>query len=123
MARWSREDPSYILTVTGREERVARNEAVARRINEGIEEAHEDEHADAFVRVICECGRDECDRVIAITVAEFEWIRSSALRFAVVRDHVIPDVERVVDETDRFAIVVKREGVPAEVAVEEDPRG
>jgi len=32
------------------------------------------------------------------------------------------DVEEVVEETDRFVVVAKREGTPAEVASEEDPR-
>jgi hypothetical protein len=42
---------------------------------------------------------------------------------AVARDHVLADVEQVVAETDRYALVAKREGTPAAVAVEEDPRG
>jgi hypothetical protein len=41
----------------------------------------------------------------------------------VVRDHVLAEVERVVSETDRYVVVAKREGTPAAVAVEEDPRG
>ena len=32
------------------------------------------------------------------------------------------DVERVVYETDRFVVVGKREGTPAQLAVSEDPR-
>jgi hypothetical protein len=106
----------------GREERVALNEATAREINEAIEEAHEGSPG-RQIRMICECGRDECERVIAITVAEYEQIRSDPIRFAVTRDHVIPDVEEVVDRTDRFVVVTKREGTPTEVAIESDPRG
>ncbi|HLW17463.1 MAG TPA: hypothetical protein VKV69_08915, partial [Actinomycetota bacterium] len=75
-----------------------------------------------YIRMVCECGRDVCDRVIAITPAEYEQIRSDPIQFAVVHDHVIGDIERVLIETDRFAVVAKREGVPAEVAVDEDPR-
>jgi hypothetical protein len=41
----------------------------------------------------------------------------------VVRAHVIPEEEVVVAETDRYTVVAKREGTPAEVAAEEDPRG
>jgi hypothetical protein len=36
---------------------------------------------------------------------------------------VIADLEQLVAETDRYAVVAKREGTPAQVAVEEDPRG
>jgi hypothetical protein len=44
------------------------------------------------------------------------------VQFVVVKEHLIPDIERVIAETERFIIVAKREGEPAEVAVEEDPR-
>jgi hypothetical protein len=108
--------------MSGREERIARNEATARQINEGIEEAHEGAPADRFVRMVCECGHASCDRLIAITLPEYERVRSDARQFVVVHDHVIADVERVVEETDRFVLVAKREGVPATVASEEDPR-
>jgi hypothetical protein len=33
------------------------------------------------------------------------------------------DLEQVVAGTDRYTVVAKREGTPAAVAVEEDPRG
>lgn len=104
-----------------RKERQALNEAAARDINERLEEAHPTEPG-KFIRMVCECGREVCDRVIAITPAEYEEIRSDAVQFVVVRDHVIGDIERVILETDRFAVVAKREGIPAEVAIQEDPR-
>jgi len=72
--------------------------------------------------MVCECGQDACDRMIAITTAEYERIRSDPRQFAVMRDHVLPDMERVVSQTDRFVVVAKMEGTPAEVALEEDPR-
>jgi hypothetical protein len=37
--------------------------------------------------------------------------------------HFVGDIERIVFENDRFAVVAKREGVPAEVAIEEKPQG
>jgi hypothetical protein len=108
--------------LSSREERVTRNETTTREINEGIEQAHEFQSRVGYVRVLCECGREDCDRLLAITVAEYEQVRSDALRFVVARDHVIPDVERVVSETDRYVVVTKREGAPAAIAREEDPR-
>jgi hypothetical protein len=109
--------------VSSREERVARNETTAREINEGIERAQQDASPQGHVRVLCECGREDCDRVIAITLAEYESVRADARRFAVTHGHVVADLEQVVAETDRYAVVAKREGTPAQVAVEEDPRG
>ena len=108
--------------MSGREERVARNEATSREINEGIEQAHEEAAPSEYVRMICECGLEPCDRLIAISVAEYERVRSDPRQFAVVRDHVMGEVERVVNETERFVVVAKREGTPAAVATEEDPR-
>jgi len=108
--------------VSSREERVARNESTTREINEGIEQAHQAASTSGHVRIVCECGRLECDRVIAITIADYESVRADPRQFAVVREHVMADVERVVAETDRYAVVAKREGTPAAVAVEEDPR-
>lgn len=105
-----------------RQERQALNEAAARDINERLEDAHPTDPG-KYIRLVCECGREVCDRVIAITPSEYEQIRSDAIQFVVVHDHVIGDIERVVFETDRYAVVAKREGIPAEVAIQEDPRG
>lgn len=110
--------------VSSREDRVARNEATTREINDEIERAHRAAASTPdHVRVLCECGRLECDRLIAITLAEYESVRADPRRFAVVRDHVLADLERVIVETDRYAVVAKRQGTPAAVAVQEDPRG
>ena len=109
--------------MSSREERVARNESTTRQINEDIEQAHQDASSPDHVRMLCECGREDCDRVIAITLAEYESLRADPRQFAVVHDHVLADLEQVVTETDRYAVVAKREGTPAAVAMEEDPRG
>ena len=109
--------------VSSQEERVARNESTTRQINEQIEQAHQAAPIQGHVRVLCECGREDCDRLIAMTLAEYESLRADPRQFAVTRGHVLADVEQVVAETDRYAVVAKREGTPAAVAVEEDPRG
>src|SRR5947207_3191390 len=108
--------------MSSREERVARNESTTREINEGIEQAHESASREGPVRMLCECGRDDCDRLIAITIAEYEQLRTDGRRFVVAADHVIPDMEGVVSETDRYVVVAKREGTPAAIATEENPR-
>jgi hypothetical protein len=108
--------------VSGRGERVARNEAASRDLNERLEEAHDGEPRDQQIRMFCECGREECDRLVAITIPEYEELRSDSRQFVVVMDHVMGDVERVVSRTDRFVVVAKLEGTPAAVVTEEDPR-
>ena len=72
--------------------------------------------------MVCECGQTDCERVIAITIREYEDVRSDPRQFAVAKNHVIPDVERVLRETDRFVVVQKREGAPERVAEDSDPR-
>jgi hypothetical protein len=103
------------------EERVAKNEATSRVINEGVEAAFEPNPQDAFIFFICECGLEQCDRTVRITKAEYERVRSDARQFVIFRDHLIPDVEQVVTDGDSFLVVAKREGTPAEVAIREDP--
>lgn len=108
--------------MTDRESRIAKNEVIAREINEGIEEAMTALSPEGYARMLCECGMSDCASLIAITVPEYEDARRDASRFFVVKEHVIPDVERVVGETERYTVVEKREGTPAEVAEASDPR-
>ena len=108
--------------MTEREARIAKNEAIARDINEGIEEAMASLSPEGYTRMLCECGLPDCERKVAISVVEYERTRSDPRRFVVVKEHVIPDVEDVVGETDRFVVVEKHEGTPADVAEELDPR-
>ena len=56
-------------------------------------------------------------------MAEYQDVRSDPRQFAIVPDHFIGDIERIVFENDRFAVVAKREGTPADVARDQDPRG
>jgi hypothetical protein len=104
-----------------REARIARNEAFSREINEGIENARPATPVD-YIRMVCECGRPDCSSVIAISIQEYEAVRADPRSFVVQHAHVSPDVEEPVRTTDRFVVVRKREGTPATIAVEEDPR-
>jgi len=104
-----------------REGRIAHNEAVAREINEGIEDARPANPED-YLRMVCECGRPHCSSVIAISIREYEAVREDPRMFVVDHAHVSPDVEDTVRTTDRFVVVCKREGTPAAIAEEEDPR-
>jgi len=104
-----------------REARIARNEAVSREINEGIEDARPTDPGD-YLRMVCECGRPDCSSLIAISLREYESVRADPRTFAVDHAHIRPEVEEPVRTTGRFVVVRKREGTPATVAEEEDPR-
>jgi hypothetical protein len=105
--------------VESRAARVGKNEALFREVNERIREITT---YDSDVEFLCECGDPGCARPIAMTIAEYEGVRTDPKRFVVVPGHEIPEVEAVVDTTDRFTIVEKRPGTPTELAVETDPR-
>jgi hypothetical protein len=105
-----------------REARVAKNEAVARDLNEQIEQA-QTRDASSLGSIICECGYSSCELFIAVKKDEYNRVRDDPRQFFVLREHVIPDVELIVEERDRFAIVSKRQGTPAKVATRTDPRG
>ena len=106
-----------------REERMAKNEAASRDLNEEIEEAYQGEPPANRIDIVCECARMTCDAAIDITLDEYRHVRMDPRQFAVVPAHFIGDIDRIVYENDRFAVVAKREGMPAEVARDENPPG
>jgi hypothetical protein len=109
--------------MSSREERMALNEAASREINEEIEQAHQNDPPGRRMRIACECALKSCDEVIEITMEEYQDLRSDPRQVALVPEHFIGDIERIVLENDRFAVVAKRAGTPADVVTETDPRG
>jgi len=103
------------------QERIARNEATFRLINEDIERGRDAEDDRTLVGFVCECGSAECSRLIELTPAEYEQVRSDPCRFAIVNGHEVPSVETVVERHDRYAIVRKLAASGA-IAKETDPR-
>jgi len=102
-----------------RDERIAKNETLWREVNERIRDVTKYE---GDVEFLCECGDPTCAEPIAMSISEYEEVRSEATHFLVVPGHVIPDIEHVVDSNDRYEIVAKRAGEPAAIAIENDPR-
>ena len=103
------------------QERIGRNEATFRRINEDIDRGRDAEDDSTLIGFVCECGMNDCARLIELTPAEYEQIRSDPCRFAIVNGHEIPAVESVVERHDRYA-VVRKLAESGEVAKETDPR-
>ncbi len=105
-----------------RKVRAAQNQALFREVNERLERLasafHEAAHTPGFA---CECADIACTDQLALTIDEYEALRTHGNRFAVLPGHVLADVERVVSENDRFALVEKLdEG--ARIALETNPR-
>lgn len=103
------------------QERIGRNEATFRTINEDIERGRDTDDDSTLIGFVCECGSAECSRLIELTPAEYEQVRSDSRCFAIVNGHEITEVETVVARHDRYAVVRKLEASAA-VAKETDPR-
>jgi hypothetical protein len=108
--------------VDSRQQRVAKNEALFRRVNERIEEISEAVAGDSESDFLCECGNDDCTAPVSLTLSEYEEVRSNPMHFLIAHGHEVVDLERVVRETDRYAVVEKFSGEAGRIAVETDPR-
>jgi hypothetical protein len=103
--------------------RAARNQATYRNVNERIEELNQSlgEILDVGGMWICECADEACTEPMQMTPQAYEQLRAHPNRFAVLRGHVYPEVERVVEEHDGY-VVVEKLGAGASFAVAHDPR-
>ena len=99
----------------------ARNEAFFRAVNEGIAEASERfETEDA--EFLCECGDPHCSHRIEVPLHEYEKVRANPTRFLVRHGHVEPEIEEVVRERRRYAIVEKVDRAAAAIVRRLNPR-
>ncbi len=99
-------------------ERAAKNESLFREVNERIEDLATPA---SFSQFVCECLDDRCDKRVSMTIEEYEYIRSDGNRFFVLPGHTDPEVDEILESTDRYLVVRKR-GVGEAVAEELDPR-
>jgi len=110
-----------------RQERVIRNEALFRELNERVREIEETLTARGvvdpveFSEYFCECGLEDCIEKIRLTDDEYERVRANPLHFAIRPGHQVAEVENVISRTERFAVVEKFEGKRELVLA--DPRG
>ena len=106
-----------------RDARIGLNEAVFREVNERINDLGEQFGLqDQPLDLVCECGDPTCVERITMSREGYEQLRSDSTYFAVHDGHVQPAVEDVIDRRRGYVVVRKREGAPAEVARETDPR-
>jgi hypothetical protein len=107
------------------EERLARNEAIFREINERTRSLQErfgpEDPTTAFEEFLCECGDQLCVERVKLTVREYEMVRDEATQFVVRPGHSVARIERTLLENDRYAVVIKL-GDSAKVAEDRDPR-
>ena len=104
-----------------RAKQIARNESLFREVNERIEELAETMYKSAHGGFLCECGDVDCSETLSLMLDVYERVRDDPHRFVIKRGHQIAEFEKVVEETDEYA-VVEKEGDAAEVAERLDPR-
>jgi hypothetical protein len=109
--------------VDRRAERIGLNEALFREVNErvmGINESFGGRLEEA--EFVCECGDPACAERVRLALDEYQALRSDPTHFAVKEGHEFPDLERVVARRERYVVVAKKAGMPAQIARETDPR-
>ena len=101
-----------------RQVRAAQNQSLFRSVNERLVELNQSFEllTDRSV-FVCECAHISCIEQIDLKLTEYQRIRSNPRRFVVApsEEHVLPDVETVV-ETAATYFVVEKIGSAAEVA-------
>ena len=90
------------------ENRIAENESLFRRVNEGISEAAvEHGRAEGHLPFVCECPDLQCREILHLTLAEYRGVREHPGRFLVARGHEVEGVEKVVGEQGQYLVVQK----------------
>jgi len=108
-------------SVSERTDRIARNEALFRAVNERVSDVNQASDEDELVEFLCECGDDECVEPVALTLDEYETLRSVASHFVLRPGHEDQGVETVVARDKRFVVVEKHAG-ESQIAEATDPR-
>ena len=104
-----------------KQRRAAADESTIRDVNEGIERGLWPGDEDTPVGFRCECARLGCNRLVELTVREYEEVRSHPRRFVMVPGHEQSDVETVVATRPGYVIVEKLDQA-GEVAERDDRR-
>lgn len=103
-----------------RGERLARNEAIFREVNERIEEL-EVTRQGGWLDLLCECGNPGCSEPLHVSVSDYERVRGEPTDFLVAPGHVIPEIETVVGTGQGYEVVRKLAGEGV-IARATDPR-
>jgi hypothetical protein len=103
------------------EERLAKNEALFRALNENIRDLASGLRGREPFEFICECATSGCFERLSLTLEEYERIRQDGTHFLLAKGHEDIAIEQVVARSDGY-VVVEKDGVAGLVADEGDPR-
>ena len=106
------------------EAQAAKNQSLFREVNERVKDVNESFNLLLELSEwLCECVIETCVDRISMTPPEYEAVRAEGNRFAVSPGdgHVVREVERVVEQQDRYWVVEKI-GRAGSIAEKFDPR-
>ena len=103
--------------------RLALNQAMFRIVNERVSAWPERRATERTVTssFYCECSRTSCRDRLNLSLDEYEAVRGDSRRFLIAPGHEYTEVERVVEDRGRYAVVEKIEEV-ADLVEATDPR-
>lgn len=107
-----------------RQRRLAHNEDVFRQVNDSIQRGQWPTWAGGTrsgVSFRCECARLGCNRLLTLSLSEYERIRADPRWFVMLAGHELPEVERVVERLGEV-VVVEKTGAAGAEAEREDRR-
>ena len=98
------------------QKRAAKNQSLFRDVNKRVNDINKAH--DLWVTLadwFCECPAHKCTTRIALTPRQYEAVRANPTHFIVApsREHLVLDVERVIDRRERYWVVVKVGGAAA----------
>jgi hypothetical protein len=101
-------------------ERLARNEDLFRQVNDNIGELAGDHGRDSHVyEFFCECSDIHCAERVHMTLPEYAHVRDDPSRFVVVKGHVVPEIEHVIERAEDH-VLIEKHGRAGVVAIELD---
>lgn len=92
-----------------------------REVNNRIVDVLPQPRLTSTLEILCECVYDECTEWLTLTNDDYREVRERSRWFFVRPDHIVPDVERVVREGERF-VIVEKFGEAGTVAAQADER-
>ena len=102
-------------------ERLARNQALFREVNERLLELSEGFH-DGSMQFVCECSHEDCTLTVNMNHDEYESVREHATRFVVSPGHVKGPVETVVKRRRGYSVIEKLDRVVTRIVKRLNPR-
>ena len=123
MDRHRRRPASRAIHVLDWREQEAVNETVFREMNEWTMDALSEASVESLIdSYLCECSDRRCTDPIQLTRPEYEEVRAVPINFAIALNHENPEVDHVLAEHERFAVVEKVVPFAARIARASDPR-